>query len=720
MMLLNTDLYNYKSPYQINLNNPYIKSKSHKLYIYSTQTYLEKWPEIWIKVGQTEGDVDTRLNQQDIASTPEPLVLLKEYELPENISDYMVHKELEKMGFERTRYDKQGCEWFKCEVDDVNIAVNYLLTGVKATKNYILRNEQSDCVKSAVSYFMNGGTEFMINGKMRFGKVFTSYHIIKKLEKIYNRKLKVLILTYKPSVESSWSEDINDQVDFCDWDYFSGNGYEYNDDNVTSVLFSSFQDINNLSKKKWKGITEEKYDVVIIDESHYGSDTKLAQETLDQLNFDLTLYLSGTPIDALLSGKYIDGDNMYSWNYVDEQKARELEKLSGWKTEIYRWLPVMNFHLYRVSDAVKSTLDLYTDDEQFTFGKLFGTNQFGTFNDVGSVKLFINEVFGIGVRKEKSPIRMIAPDHIVMVLPPSIKSVTAYCNLLNEMVGDDYRVINVSGNNVKELDVVQRLIKTNKRTITVTAGRFNTGVTVPEWDAIFMFNDGEAPETYLQTIFRVQSSDKSRKKEKCYVFDYNPERNLKVLYQYAEISATKNQSPKEWIREFLEFAPIMDHQDNGLIRVEVDQFLEVINNIGGFVDSFSSSYIIDSRKAMGFLELLKLKGEVKEKEIVIPINCNGIKKGKNFKSNPNQSNNDIRKENSIIKIIISKVKYINKHIPEFILFVHQATNVDELFEANPEDFYEHFGITLDFFKEMVYNGLIVKDRLNRSMLGFVG
>jgi type II restriction enzyme len=106
-------------------------------------------------------------------------------------------------------------------------------------------------------------------------------------------------------------------------------------------------------------------------------------------------------------------------------------------------------------------------------------------------------------------------------------------------VGADYKIINVAGDNTKKLEDVKDLIRRNQKSITVTCGRFNTGVTVPEWDMVMMLDDTRAPETYFQTIFRCQSPDKSRGKELCSVIDFNPQRCLEMIYEFADITAKK-------------------------------------------------------------------------------------------------------------------------------------------------------------------------------------
>jgi hypothetical protein len=75
-------------------------------------------------------------------------------------------------------------------------------------------------------------------------------------------------------------------------------------------------------------------------------------------------------------------------------------------------------------------------------------------------------------------------------------------------------------------------------TITLTCGRFLTGVTIKEWDSILVLNDVKSAESYFQAIFRVQSAwidSKSKKilKRKAWVFDFAITRCLRIAYECA-------------------------------------------------------------------------------------------------------------------------------------------------------------------------------------------
>ncbi|MDE8718677.1 hypothetical protein PZH37_16940, partial [[Eubacterium] siraeum] len=58
--------------------------------------------------------------------------------------------------------------------------------------------------------------KFLWNAKMRFGKTFATYQLARAM----NFK-NVLILTFKPAVESAWQEDLSHHIDFGGWQFVS-------------------------------------------------------------------------------------------------------------------------------------------------------------------------------------------------------------------------------------------------------------------------------------------------------------------------------------------------------------------------------------------------------------------------------------------------------------------------------------------------------------------
>ena len=111
---------------------------------------------------------------------------------------------------------------------------------------------------------------------MRFGKTFASYQLAKKMG-----LSRILILTFKPAVESAWREDLVSHIDFEGWQYISNKDARNNNLNIDQefkradksrpiVVFGSFQDLLGTNesggiKTKNEFIHATNWDLVIFD-----------------------------------------------------------------------------------------------------------------------------------------------------------------------------------------------------------------------------------------------------------------------------------------------------------------------------------------------------------------------------------------------------------------------------------------------------------------------
>ena len=77
-----------------------------------------------------------------------------------------------------------------------------------------------DAVALTAGYFgehaddSNKPPKFLWNAKMRFGKTFTTYQLAREMG--WKR---VLVLTYKPAVQTAWRDDLLSHVDFEGWQF---------------------------------------------------------------------------------------------------------------------------------------------------------------------------------------------------------------------------------------------------------------------------------------------------------------------------------------------------------------------------------------------------------------------------------------------------------------------------------------------------------------------
>lgn len=64
----------------------------------------------WYKIGESVGAPSRRIQQQDNASNPEPLIIVSFWSVDDKLTDKKVHNELENLGFVRLREQR---EWFE-------------------------------------------------------------------------------------------------------------------------------------------------------------------------------------------------------------------------------------------------------------------------------------------------------------------------------------------------------------------------------------------------------------------------------------------------------------------------------------------------------------------------------------------------------------------------------------------------------------------------------
>lgn len=357
----------------------------------------------YIKVGYTERDVEKRINEQLHTSGLKYKILLKESAMCQDgtcFTDHDVHAILRRKGFSQLKEDAGRNEWFKCSTHDIMAAITELRTGIRLdgnrTQTFKMRPEQQYAVKRTIEYYAsskkdepNRAPKFLWNAKMRFGKTFASYQLAKKMG--FTR---VLVLTFKPAVESAWSDDLMNHVDFEGWQFISNKDAHNNNVNIDEqyakanksrpiVVFGSFQDLlgtNNSGgiKAKNEFIHSDNWDLVIFDEYHFGAWRENAKKLFDnpdeetEVDFDMEkykqdeadnaynetflpittshyLFLSGTPFRALNSGEFIE-DQIYNWTYSDEQRAKENWLGTG---NPYAALPRMVMLTYRIPDSIR-------------------------------------------------------------------------------------------------------------------------------------------------------------------------------------------------------------------------------------------------------------------------------------------------------------------------------------------------------------------------------
>ena len=610
-----------------------------------------------LKIGYTVRDSKERIAEQLKTARLRHKIVLSESAMRNDgsaFTDHDVHRYLRKKGIA----NPEG-EWFACTIEAVRAALIAIKTGVinedNRTLDFGMRPEQAEAVEKTITYFESCKTEnpdgpshgktltsaaptgaaphFLWNAKMRFGKTFAAYQLAKKM-----KWKKVLVLTFKPAVQSAWAEDLATHIDFEGWQFIARNGltFENADKKKPYVCFGSFQDY--LGKNEAGGIKPRNewvhtthWDCVIFDEYHYGAWRESAKELFEaegekELKFaegvgidyfeegnmpittDAYLYLSGTPFRAIASGEFIE-EQIFNWTYSDEQKAKE-----NWlgSPNPYASLPRMVMLTYQLPDAIRE-IAMKGEFNEFDLNIFFSANG----NDSSAKFTYENEVqkwldlirgsfsettidnLKLGAKKPPLPFSH-APllnvlSHTFWFLP-SVASCYAMKNLLGQKQNkfyQDYKIVVAAGMQAGiGMEALPPILKAmgnplETKTITLSCGKLTTGVSVKPWTGIFMLRNSSSPETYFQAAFRVQTpwtvknpDSKSPNKEEiikqeCYVFDFAPNRALRQIADYSCRLNINESNPERKVQEFIHFLPVLAYDGSTMKQVDAAGILDM-------------------------------------------------------------------------------------------------------------------------------------------------
>jgi hypothetical protein len=519
-----------------------------------------------LKIGYTTRDVRERVAEQYPTLRPGPLpyrIVLEEPAMRRDgtvFTDRDVHRMLRINGIK----NPEG-EWFRCTVEQVKAAIIAVREGQlfeeQRSLDFTMRPEQEAAVEKTIAYFKayrrdnHKPPHFLWNCKMRFGKTFAAYQLAKRMG-----WKKILVLTFKPAVQSAWEEDLRCHVDFQGWQFIASKdvppqGDPAYDKHRPLVCFGSFQDYlgrnpsTNGIKTKNEWVHATHWDCVIFDEYHYGAWREKAKELFEAedknerkfaegegieyfdedilpITADHYLYLSGTPFRAIATGEFIE-EQIYNWTYSDEQKAKE-----EWQgpNNPYAVLPRMVLMTYQLPDAIRE-IAMQGEFNEFDLNLFFAAEGMGhqaRFKYEDEVQKWLDLIRGaflpasidnlrLGAQKPPLPfsdVRLLSVLSHTLWFLPSVASCCAMRNLLRQKQNKfyhDYRVIVAAGSAAgigvaalpPVLEAMDDPLKT--KTITLTCGKLTTGVTVRPWTGIFMLRNSSSPETYFQAAFRVQS-----------------------------------------------------------------------------------------------------------------------------------------------------------------------------------------------------------------------
>ncbi len=495
-----------------------------------------------------------------------------------------------------------------------------------------------------------------------------------------------------------------------------------------------------------------------------------------RLSGDNYLYLSGTPFRALTEGEFTE-DAIYNWTYPDEQGAK-----AAWDTDPtrdparnpYRELPQMQMFTYALSEMADTELEQHPDG-LFDLSGFFEARREGAeyhFTDPKRVTDFLNMLRGKLTQSAKdkllsnfSPPFPYSDDrftkavqHSVWFLPTVASAHAMKAALASHPYFKDFLVHVAAGSGAKmgaaAKEPVDRMLakaaRTGQQTITLTVGKLMTGVTVPQWGAILVLRSLKSPESYFQAAFRVQSPWVTRNddgtvsvnKDTCYVFDFDPNRALSLVYQYGTklASGTVKTAPADVINELIEFLPIFAFDGGQMKPVDVNTVMDWGTAGAGAVmlaRRWGSERLIDLSEAV----LSKLLGDddlverlqqmedfrnLREDANKIIANSKKIRHGKTKKdTNPTDPEDpDVKAARKArreqVKTLRKKLLKFVQAVPVFMYLTdyREEALVDVIESIDTQLFERVTGLTLEDFHKLAAVGVFQPDHMNEAIWQF--
>lgn len=567
--------------------------------------------------------------------------------------DHDVHKVLKRSGIQSRYFDtnKKQNEWFKTDLETAKKAIACVKSGKKSLNTneitidnnpIVFRPEQEEAIRKTIKRYKDSDS-MLWNAKMRFGKTLSALQVAKEMG-----FSKTIIITHRPVVSDGWFEDF--KKIFFDKPEYQFGSKTYGESSIKKLLssnkpfvyFASIQDLRGSSQVGGKfdkndEIFDIAWDFIVVDEAHEGTQTNLGKAVIEELQKTKgdknpkILELSGTPFNLLSD---FEESSIYTWDYIMEQEAKQNWILNHFgDSNPYEELPKMNIYTYHLEKMIKGYIDV--EDKAFKFGEFFRTwtgdiqkdgkqmpssVNIGDFVHENDVKSFLDLIckssndsnYPFSTEEYRDYFR-----HTLWVLP-GVKEAKALSKLLkNHHIFKNFDIVNVAGDGDEEIDTsnalkaVKDAMTTHPEstyTITLSCGRLTTGVSIPEWTAVLMLAGtySTAASQYLQTIFRVQTPANidGKMKENCYVFDFAPDRTLKMVAESVQLSARTKSNPiaEYQLGAFLNYCPVISIDGTNMKEFKVGELLQELKK--AYVERVIKNGFDDARLYND--ELLKL------------------------------------------------------------------------------------------------------------------
>lgn len=642
---------------------------------------------------QESGSV--RISQQDGTSNPEKLEkqyevdLFGETELTAYEVEQKIHRFYEKLG----KKVRDGREWFQVDggIDEIKKLIESIIDNSDLHKSEItLKPHQVGADSKIDECFNSNDKKCLLAHKPRSGKTFTTIHHIKK-----NNYKNVVILTSYPILNFQWEEVILGFKGFSNTEVIIGSTLdkiELNPDK-NSIILLSLQDVKGgvevFEKEKFNLIKDIEFDLLVIDEVHYGVETEKTQDFLKKIKYARMLGLSATPTRNLLCGRF-SKDQIHNYTLVEEVQLKKQYP------DLYPYADI-NFLIWNLSSSEKSELKYFSDEEQFKFDKFFRIEGESFYYRSDIVYLFKKLIGDSSIcRRDKLgtlyPFKNNGEFSVVksiLLFVPNITVQYKLKSLLEEL--ESYDDFNIHITNSQEfssknlMSKIKRDFKSgDKRSLILAVDQLTTGITLDDCDMVTLMNDWRSIDKYVQASFRCQSPREG--KLNCWVLDFNAARSFELMWEYQNIISKNNgKSLTENISEWVECVNIFNRVEGEMAKVDFDgfnsEYTKAVLERPRF--NYQSVILQDKLREDGVSKALMAIGvEGGTSSSEEDLNDDGIDKGKS-KRDECKGNSKGKKEEEISQAKLMEIAkaLVDKTMLLSIFTYFKYDNVDDCFNA---------------------------------------
>lgn len=457
----------------------------------------------------------------------------------------------------------------------------------RGDKLYELRPNQKATVLNFTKAVKKGRNNLLMYAVMRFGKTFTALCCALTS----NRYKSIVVVSGKADVKMEWKKTVEniknfEGFEFLDSTQLARNPHAVNDaleQGHRPVVFLTLQDLSGERiKTKHQDVFSRQWDLLIIDETHYGaraeaygkvlrgskkelqaemkyaepSDDYENSEELKSLRAEVRIHLSGTPYRILMGSEFDKEDIIAFYQFSDIVKDKErwdeehvnADDYNEWDNPYYGFPQMIRFAFNVNASSIKRMEELRKNKVEYALNELLRPKS--TMKDRDGLHLqFVYEkevldlLMAIDGSKDDANILGFLDDerikrgklcrHIVCVLPYRA-SCDAFESLIKEHKEEfknlsQYEILNITGVENEGMfkdaravkDRIEEMEKQGKKTITLTVNRMLTGTTVEQWDTMIYLKDTASPQEYDQAVFRLQNR---------YIREYKDEQGNVIKY----------------------------------------------------------------------------------------------------------------------------------------------------------------------------------------------